>query len=685
VRVLGGFSYLHRRLIVAIAVIAAGGAAFLGSSVFDRAQPFGFTDPDSESSRAYDLIENATGEQAVPAVLLLVTPGGSAQSPESRAYLARVARTLAGIDGIVRVNTPAQDPALVSDTGIQALVEGFASRSVDNLSDIGEDVDSAFDGKGAVEVGGTAVASVQLNDTTESDLRRIELYAAPFILLISLLVFRSLVAAVLPLVVGGLSIAFTLASLRLLSEVMTVDIFALNVVTVLGLGLAIDYSLFMVSRYRDELERSGPGLKTMCDTVGPIGRMVCFSAGTVAVAVASLCIFPQPFLYSTGVGCAVVALVSLLVVILVLPAILGLLGTRINALSISRPTPVHGSPFWRRIGEIVQARPGVIALAVAAVMLVAALPLSRIELTRADARVLPRDNSARLVDSAVRANFRNDPADSILLVQSGTSSFERYKIRAKPPITGVDPPQVLPGGVSVVEVHMNADPNSDLATNVVKSIRASGLGASTLVAGASAELVDQRASLRSHLPLAVAIVIASTLIAILLLTGSAVLALVTLVVNMLTIGVALGVLVLVFQDERFESLLVYSGVGALDISVPILLFAVIFGLSTDYSVFLLSRVAEARETEPGPRAIALGLERSGRIITAAAILFAVAMGSFVFSQMVFIKEVAVGTALAVLIDATLVRAFLMPALMQLCGEVAWWSPGPLARLARLRP
>jgi uncharacterized membrane protein YdfJ with MMPL/SSD domain len=685
VRVLGGFSYLHRRLIVAIAVVAAGGAAFLGSSVFDRAQPFGFTDPDSESSRAYDLIENATGEQAVPAVLLLVTPGRSAQSPESRAYLARVARTLADIPGIVRVNTPAQDPALVSDSGTQALVEGFASRSVDNLSDIGEDVDSAFDGNGAVEVGGTAVASVQLNDTTESDLRRIELYAAPFILLISLLVFRSLVAAVLPLVVGGLSIAFTLAALRLLSEVMTVDIFALNVVTVLGLGLAIDYSLFMVSRYRDELERSGPGLKTMCDTVGPIGRMVSFSAGTVAVAVASLCIFPQPFLYSTGVGCAVVALVSLLVVILVLPAILGLLGTRINALSISGPTPVHGSPFWRRIGQIVQARPGVIALAVAAVMLIAALPVSRIELTRADARVLPRDNSARLVDSAVRANFRNDPADSILLVQSGTSSFQRYRIKSKPPITGVDPPQVLPGGVSVVEVHMNADPNSDVATNVVKSIRGSGLGASTLVAGASAELVDQRASLRSHLPLAVAIVIASTLIAILLLTGSAVLALVTLVVNMLTIGVALGVLVLVFQDERFESLLVYSGVGALDISVPILLFAVIFGLSTDYSVFLLSRVAEARETEPGPRAIALGLERSGRIITAAAILFAVAMGSFVFSQMVFIKEVAVGTALAVLIDATLVRAFLMPALMQLCGEVAWWSPGPLARLARLRP
>lgn len=684
-RVLGGFSYLHRRPIVVIALVAAIGAAILGSTVFDRAQPFGFSDPSSESSRAYDSIEQATGARAVPAVLLLLTPGGSVTNADSRAVIVRAARTLAGVDGIVRVVTPAEDRSLVSDGGSQALVEGFVSRSVDNLSKVGERVDTAFAGDGAVQVGGTAVASVQLNDTTESDLRRIELYASPLLLLISLLVFRSLVAAVLPLIVGGLSIAFTLAALRLLSELMTVDIFALNVVTVLGLGLAIDYSLFMVSRYRDELARSGPGLRTMCDTVGPIGRMVAFSAGTVAAAVASLCIFPQPFLYSTGVGCALVAVLSALVVILVLPAILGLLGTRINALSISDPTPVHGSALWRRVAAVVQARPGLVAFLVTALMLFAALPLLRIQLTRADARVLPSDNSARLVDSAVRANFRDDPADSILLVQRGPSTFRRWMIKTVPPVTRVDRPRRLPGGVKVVEIHMNVDPNSDRATGVVKSIRNSAVGAATLVAGPSAELVDERASLRAHLPLAVTIVVASTLIAILLMTGSAVLAVLTFLVNMLTIGVALGVLVLVFQDNRFESLLVYSGVGALDISVPILLFAVIFGLSTDYGVFLLSRVAEIRRTESGPRAIALAMEQTGRIITAAAILFAVAIGSFVFSQMVFIKEVAVGTALAVLIDATLVRAFLMPALMQLCGEMAWWSPRPLARQARARP
>ena len=664
-----------------VAALCAVGALIAGSSVFDRAQPFGFSDSASESSRAYHLIEDATGEHAVPPVLLLITPGEPADSARGRAAIGAAARKLAGVDGVVRVVTPSMDRSLVSDNGTQALVEGMVSRSVHNLAKVGDRVDSAFAGDGSVQVGGTAVAAVQLNNVTEDDLRKIELFAAPFLLLISFLVFRSLVAALLPLVVGGLSIALTLAALDGLSHVMTVDIFALNVVTVLGLGLAIDYSLFMVSRYREELARSGPGLQAVCDTVAPVGRMICFSAVTVAVAVASLVIFPQPFLYSTGVGCAVVALLSAAVVIVVLPAVLGMLGNRINAFTPADLTKPTGSPFWKRVAGAVQARPGLIGLLIAAVMLLAAVPLLHLELTRADARVLPTDNSARLVDIGVRKNFREDPTDSILLVQPRAAPRLRLaEVRTLGGVTRVGTAQRLPTGATVVDVHTHLDPNSNRATQLVHSIRAWRPHSSLLVAGRSAELVDQRASLRRHLPLALSIVIASTLIAILLMTGSIVLALLTLVVNTLTIGVALGVLVLVFQDNRFESLLIYTGVGALDISVPILLFAVIFGLSTDYGVFLLSHVAEARRSESDSRAIALGLERTGRIITAAALLFAVAMGSFVFSQMVFIKEVAVGTALAVLVDATLVRAFLMPALIQICGPVAWWSPGPLRRL-----
>jgi uncharacterized membrane protein YdfJ with MMPL/SSD domain len=683
VRVLGGFLYLYRRAIVAIAAVLAVGAAVLGSSVFDRAQPFGFNDPDSESSRAYDVIEDATGQRAIPPVLLLVTPGSAVRLPEGSETVDRAGRKLARIEGIARVTTPGSDPSLISDNGTQALVAGYVESSVDNLSDIGESVSSVFAGDGEVQVGGAAVASVQLNDATEDDLRRIELFAAPFLLLISFLVFRSLVAAVLPLVVGGLSIALTLAGLRLLSEVMTVDIFALNVVTVLGLGLAIDYSLFMVSRYREELARSGPGMAPICDTVPPIGRMISFSAATVAAAVASLVIFPQPFLFSTGVGCAMVAVLSAAVVIIVLPAVLAMLGERINAFTPVGARSNGESPLWRRVARAVQARPGLIGLLIAVVMVLGALPLLHVELTRADARVLPQDNSARMVDTAVRRHFRDDPTDTILVVQApGGQPARTAEIKTLDAVTRVDPPQRLRDGTRVTQVHTNKDPNSDVATALVHDIRIWRPTRSLLVAGSSAELVDQRASLGEHLPLAVTIVIASTLIAILLMTGSIVLALLTLFVNTLTIGVALGVLVLVFQDNRFESLLLYSGVGALDISVPILLFAVIFGLSTDYGVFLLSRISEARRTEPDSRAIAVGLEGTGRIITAAALLFAVAMGSFVFSQMVFIKEVAVGTALAVLIDATLVRAFLMPALMQLFGSRVWWSPGPLRRLAR---
>jgi uncharacterized membrane protein YdfJ with MMPL/SSD domain len=682
VRVVGGYAYLHRRLIVAAAVVCAIAAAIYGSSVFSRAKPFGFSDPSSESSRAYDLIKDATGQQALPPVLLLVTPGVRVSSPEGTARVRRAARTLHGVDGIARVVTPATSSSLVSDNGRQALVEGFVRRSESNLTDVGDRVASAFRDRDDVQTGGVAIASVQLNNATESDLRRIELIAAPFILLISFLVFRSLVAAVLPLAVGGMSIAFTLAALRALSGVMTVDIFALNVVTVLGLGLAIDYSLFMVSRYRDELARSGPGLEAILNTSGPIGRMVCFSAATVAVAVASLVIFPQPFLYSTGVGCALVACLSAAVVIVVLPAILGLLGDRINAMGPARPEVSQGSPTWRRVAAIVQAHPAAVGVLIAGVMLACAVPLLHLQLTRADARVLPQDNSARLVDNALRANFREDPANSVLVVVPPGSRPPRVlRVTTPGAVTRVTPPQRLPHGTKVIEVHTNLNPNSDKATHLVESLRSSRV-TSYLVAGSSAELVDQRASLRSHLPLALSIVIASTLIAILLMTGSVVLALLTLLVNTLTIGVALGVLVLVFQDNRFESLLIYTGVGALDISVPILLFAVIFGLSTDYGVFLLSRVAEARRTASDRRALALGLEGTGRIITAAAVLFAVAMGSFLFSQMVFIKEVAVGTALAVLVDATLVRAFLMPALIQLFGRVAWWSPPPLRRLVR---
>ncbi|MDP9188707.1 MAG: MMPL family transporter, partial [Actinomycetota bacterium] len=604
--------------------------------------------------------------------------------------VSQVVRRLQSIDGIARVVQPRAGNGLVSQDGRLALVQGQLERSVSDQSLVGERVQEAFGGDDEILVGGPAVAAVQLNERTVEDLRRIELYAFPLLLLISLLVFRSLVAAALPLLVGGLSIAFTLAALRALSEVMVIDIFALNVVTVLGLGLAIDYSLFMVSRYRQELARSGASGQALRDTVVPIGRMVAFSAATVAAAVASLAVFPQDFLASTGVGCAIVALVSAAVVLVILPAVLALLGENVNALAPRGLGAREGrSPRWRALARVTARRPALVFTAVAALMIAAGIPFLRAELTRADARVLPEADSARVVDETIRERFVADPSSSLLVVlgdrdEPGRLGDGLERLAGFPGVETVSAPRRA-GELWFASAGIRDDPYADSALDLVGDARRIPWRTPALVSGTSAELADQRESLRDHLPLAVAIVLATTFAALLLMTGSVVLPLLAIVANALTISVALGVLVFVFQDGRLESLLTYSGVGALDISVPVLLFAVIFGLSTDYTVFLLSRITELRTAGVGDAtAIATGLENTGGIITAAALLFAVAMGSFAFSQMIFIKEVAVGTSLAVLIDAALVRSLLLPSMMQLCGRWTWWSPKPLRRFARLR-
>ncbi len=657
--------------------------------VFDAARPFGFSDPDSESARAYETIEDATGLQASPAVVVVVDTGGT--DDERALESIRTAKeTLAQVDGIERVRGPGSDGRrLTSDNESKGLVIGFLGSDVDDPADAGIGALEAFEGRSDVEVGGVAVAAAQLNDSTEEDLRRIELFAAPFLLLISLLVFRGLVAALLPLLVGGLSIAFTLAGLRALTEVMEVDIFALNVITVLGLGLAIDYSLFMVSRYREELERHGPGSAALDATMRPVGRMVVFSAVIVAVSVAALAVFPQRFLYSTGIGCALVAVLSAAVVLIVLPAVLAILGERVNSASPSRlrRSPTR-SPGWRRVAEFVLARPLPVALLVSALMLVAGLPFLRAELTRADARVLPKEESAYIVDKTIRDEFSNDPSDPLLVVipdgraaSAADLSRGRRELRRLPGVIQVSTSRIG-GGTIVVQAGIEKGPYSDAALDLVGEVREISWGTESLVTGPSAELVDQRESVTDHLPYAVAIIVLATVAALFVMTGSVVLPLLAVFVNTLTICVALGVLVLLFQDARLEDLLVYESVGAIDLSVPILLFAVIFGLSTDYGVFLLSRVAEARrDGEDDTAAIATGLERTGKIITAAALLFAVAMGAFVFSRMIFIKEVAVGTALAVLIDAMLVRTLLLPALMKLCGSWTWRGPAFARRWA----
>ena len=595
---------------------------------------------------------------------------------------AKQRRELRTVPGVRRLVTPLSDPQLVSTNGREALLLAYISADVNDISSVGATVRDRFAGDSAVKVGGAAVTVDELTKTTQDDLQRIELFALPLLLLLSLLVFRGLVAALLPVAVGALSILTSLLLLNALTPLVDIDTFAINIVTGLGLGLAIDYSLFLVTRFREELKTKETIEATLVATTAAIGRMIVFSGLTVAVSLVSLCIFPQRFLYSIGIGGALVALMSAAVCLLFLPALLALLGTKVNALA---PPALQGTPSGRRwfaLARFVLGHPVSVALVAIAVMVVAGLPILRVELTQANARILPRTASARQVDDAVAKHFASNPADRIVVVAPNrpTARAAARQLKGDHAIATVEQPIRVAHGVFRVDALLAVDPYSNAALDAVRNARNEPWAKRALIAGAPAELVDQRHSLATHLPLALGFIVLSTVLILFLMTGSVVLPLIALVMNTLTVSVAFGVLVFIFQDGRFESTLDYTSQSALDTSMPILLFAVVFGLSTDYGVFLLQRIGEARRrTDTEDAAIADGLVSSGRVITAAALLFAVAMGAFVFSDLIYVKEVAVGAAVAVLVDATIVRAFLLPAILGLLGERAWWSPRWLGR------
>jgi uncharacterized membrane protein YdfJ with MMPL/SSD domain len=306
---LGHYAYRWRGRIVLVALVVAIAAAIGGASVFDAVKPYGFQDPASESARATEALEDASGQRPLPDVVLVVEPAGQSPGAVNRAAR-RAERELRDIPNVTRVVTPAESPQLLSADGHAGLVVGYLDADVEDIAEVGQTVEERFDGVRYVTAGGAAVTAQQLNETTEDDLRRIELYAAPILFLLSLLVFRGLVAAALPLVVGAISIALTLLLLRLLTNVMEIDVFVVNIVIGLGLGLAIDYSLFIVSRFRDEMEEGEATGAAVRHTIGSTGRMILFSGLTVAVALVSLAVFPQRFLYSIGVGGALVALTS---------------------------------------------------------------------------------------------------------------------------------------------------------------------------------------------------------------------------------------------------------------------------------------------------------------------------------------------------------------------------------------
>ncbi len=677
------------RLVVIGAAVFFALSAALGAGVASRLDPFGVDDPATESVIADQRLEDAGFRETS---LVVLVEGVDPRTAGGRARIAAISRKLERDHDVASVSSfiTTGSSVFISHGGNATyLAVGLDPTEDRARQDAAERIADSLADEPGVSVGGSALAERQVNTQVESDLRTAELYAFPLLFLLSLLFFRSLVAALLPLLVGVLAIVGTFLTLRVATELSSVSIFALNVATALGLGLAIDYSLFIVSRYREEIARTGPGLEAMRRTLATAGRTVLFSSLTVAGALASLLVFPQRFLYSMGIAGFFVALIVAAIALTVLPALLALLGGRVNSLApafLARRAERDARPaqegFWYRLAQLVMRFPGRTAAGSAALLIALGLPFLGVKFTFVDAGVLPESASARQVQDKLRADFppyRDTPIT--LAIEGSPAAAGRLAAAAAtlPGVAAVRPPLDLGAGHYAINVISTAAPLTAESQQLVDELR--GLDEQALVTGTTAHYLDLQHSLGDHLPLALGIVVALTVALLFAMTGSLVLPLLQVVMNGLGLSAMFGILVLVFQDGRLEGFLGYTSQGGLEAPQLLLLFATIFGLSTDYGVFLLSRIKEARDGGHRDReAVAVGLERTGRIVTAAALLFAVAFGAFLTSRIVITKELGLASAVGVLIDATIIRALLVPATMRLLGKWSWWAPAPLRRL-----
>jgi uncharacterized membrane protein YdfJ with MMPL/SSD domain len=720
----------HSRRVLSIAGIVFLLAAALGGPVAGvlKGRSQDFHDLHDQSLRTKAAIQRATGQSPDYGVAAVVKSTGDARTdPEAAHLTARVAALLATQKGFQRVlDYPSSHLAqLVSRDGRESVVlAAFATQ--EESSTAVTNVRPRLAGSG-VRFGGQDVAFDEINKRTSSDLEQAELLAFPILLLISLWVFRGLVAAMMPLLVGGFAIVLTFVMLRLVNQFAGLSIFAVNLVTGVGLGLGIDYSLFILSRYREELAGGKEPREAIARTLQTAGRTVLYGSLTVAGALASMLVFPERFLYSMGVGGTIVALMAGTVSLVVLPAVLIALGPRIDSLSpkwmqrgTARAATADEEGGWARLARAVMRRPGTVALVTSLVLLVIAMPALRLALTPADPRVLPASSETRQISGTLTRDFAVDGSQAITMVVASaggqgsggqgaggqgaggqgitgsgagagsgaqvTPAVQALAAQAQQIAGGqaqVAPPRHLGKGQWEIDLLPQGSGASKANQALVKRLRALVNPQGGLVGGPTASFLDEKSSIASHVPLVLAILALVTCGFLFLMTGSAVMPLIALAMNLLTVAVAAGLLVLVFQDGHFSSLLGFSPIGGLEEANLVLLFVIAFALSTDYGVFLFGRIKEAHDGGLSARdAVARGLERTGRLVTAAALLFCVAIGAFATSHIFFVKQLGVGAALAVAIDATVVRALLVPAIMGRLGEWAWWAPPPLRKLHR---
>ena len=712
---LGRLTVAHRKAVLVGTAVFFLVAAGLGGGVASRLSSGGFDDPSSESSRAAEQIKRDFGKQQPDLVFLVTAKSGTVDEPAVASAANELTTNLAAEKQVARAISYwslGNPPPLRSEDGRQALVLVSLRGDDDQIMDATKELSPRYgrdSGPITVRVGGFAEVFREVNHQVEEDLLRAELIAFPITLLLMVLVFGSVVAAGLPLVVGALAIVGTFLVLLVISSLTEVSIFALNLTTAMGLGLAIDYSLFIVSRFREELHNGREPHDAVVRTVQTAGKTVAFSALTVAVALAALLVFPLAFLRSFAYAGIGVAIITGLVAVVSLPALLAVLGPRVNSFRLLRrdPKPV-GEGVWHRIATFVMRRPVPIAFGVIALLILLGLPFLRIQFGLPDDRVLPTSASSRQVQDDIRTHFASNEAFALQVIapdigdpSTRADAIDQYAaaLSRAPGAARVDAltgsyikgQQVAPAGplsarfvardATWLSVVPSVEPYSDAGERLAKSVRATSAPFRVLVTGNSAELVDSKESLFSRLPLAAGLIALATFVLLFLMFGSILVPIKALVLNVLSLSATFGALVWIFQDGHLSGFLDFTPTGTLPATVPLLLFCLAFGLSMDYEVFLLSRIKEEHDhTHDNTRSVAVGLERTGRIVTAAAVLISVVFIAFATSSVSFIKIFGLGLTIAVLMDAFVIRATLVPAFMRIAGEANWWAPGWLRRI-----
>jgi RND superfamily putative drug exporter len=692
-------TWTRPKLVLALVGAFAVLAGAIGHDVEKHLKAAGFTDSASESERATELLRETLGYDPNPGLVLVVRdPDGGkldVESPAVRREVARLGEEVGKVEHVGRVIDPLGDrragARLLAKDGESLVISGHLSTAdvEDKGGMVAEDVAPIAESSDLdVAVGGFAAGFNDVNDQTRKDLTTAELIAFPALAILLLLVFRGVIAAAIPLLIGVLSIVGTFLVLRVMSEFVDTSLFALNVATGLSLGLAVDYALLMVSRYREELARDGATREAHRRTVMTAGRTALFSGLTVAVALAALVVMPQRFLYSMAVAGAAVGLLSALIAILVVPSLLALLGKRIDALSIRRgPAVSDESGGWYRLARGVMRRPVVTALASAALLLAAASPLLFTVLTGPSAEAVPPGLPSYDAGEYVEDHYPRDVGEAITVTLRGKASdaqlaaFNR-RIEAIDGIDSATPFTRASREVAYANFAANGPALAQRPQDAVDELRALDPpgAAATLVSGNTARFIDQKQSIADHMPLLVAIVAIATLILLFLLTGSILLPIKTLIMNSLTLAATLGIIVLAFQEGWLDGVFDYTGPAAVEVTSLVFLFAIVFGLATDYAVLVMARIKELHDRGlDNEEAVATGIGRTGRVITAAAVMIAVVFLAFGVSSVFFMKQIALGTAFGVLLDATIVRALLVPSLMRLFGDWNWWAPGPLRR------